>query len=139
MQYSIVHYRDNIKSVGLCYSPVKISSLQMKSLIAVLMFAGVALAAPGGYTGLGGVYKNMNQDADYMHHAKSAAKMAINLFDDESLTDTEEVRPARKAVYVPTFFTSVPQETVQPQTTRFSRNANNAQVRSLEIQFQESP
>ena len=118
---------------------MKISSLQMKSLIAVLMFAGVALAAPGGYTGLGGVYKNMNQDADYMHHAKSAAKMAINLFDDESLTDTEEVRPARKAVYVPTFFTSVPQETVQPQTTRFSRNANNAQVRSLEIQFQESP
>ena len=102
----------------------------MKSLIAVLMFAGVALAAPGGYTGLGGVYKNMNQDADYMHHAKSAAKMAINLFDDESLTDTEEVRPARKAVYVPTFFTGVPQTELHPvaaahvDSQRFQRDAN---------------
>merc|ERR1712203_1130647 len=85
-------------------------------MIAVMMFAGVALAAPGGYTGYGGVYKNMNQGADYMNHAKSAAKMAINLFEDESLNYEEEARPARKAVYVPTFFTSVPQQPPRPPT-----------------------
>ena len=104
----------------------------MKSVIAVVMMAGVALAAPGGYTGLGGVYKELNQDADYIHLAKNAAKMQIDLFQDESLTTDEEVRPARKAVYVPTFFTSVPQESVPSQVavqaTRFSRNANTAQV-----------
>merc|ERR1712203_1213923 len=98
--------------------------------IAVMMFAGVAVAAPGGYTGYGGVYKNMNQGADYMNHAKSAAKMAINLFEDETLNFDEEIRPARKAVYVPTFFTSVPQ---QPQASnqgaRFSRNTNTTMAR----------
>ena len=100
----------------------------MKSVIAVVMMAGVALAAPGGYTGLGGVYKELNQDADYIHLAKNAAKMQIDLFQDESLTTDEEVRPARKAVYVPTFFTSVPQESVPSQVaTRFRRNANTAQ------------
>merc|ERR1712203_1205167 len=98
----------------LCLEPAVNSSNNMKSVIAVMMFAGVAVAAPGGYTGYGGVYKNMNQGADYMNHAKSAAKMAINLFEDESLNFDEEVRPARKAVYVPTFFTSVPQ---QPQAS----------------------
>ena len=104
-------------------------SLQMKSVIAVVMMAGVALTAPGGgYTGLGGVYKELNQDADYIHLAKNAAKMQIDLFQDESLTTDEEVRPARKAVYVPTFFTSVPQESVPSQVaTRFRRNANTAQ------------
>ena len=104
----------------------------MKSVIAVVMMAGVALAAPGGYTGIGGVYKELNQDADYIHLAKNAAKMQIDLFQDESLTTDDEVRPARKAVYVPTFFTSVPQESVPSQVavqaTRFSRNANTAQV-----------
>merc|ERR1711953_1473904 len=102
--------------------------------------AGVAVAAPGGYTGYGGVYKNMNQGADYMNHAKSAAKMAINLFEDESLNFDEEIRPARKAVYVPTFFTSVPQ---QPQASnqgaRFSRNTNtnNGQTYDLPIFYNE--
>ena len=85
--------------------------------------------------GYGGVYKNMNQGADYMNHAKSAAKMAINLFEDESLNFDEELRPARKAVYVPTFFTSVPQQPLAPQVNnqgaRFSRNTNNGQVRLL--------
>ena len=100
----------------------------MKSVIAVVMMAGVAVAAPsGGYTGLGGVYKELNQDADYIHLAKNAAKMQIDLFQDESLTTDEEVRPARLAVYVPTFFTSVPQESVPSQVaTRFRRNANTA-------------
>ena len=96
----------------------------MKSVIAVVMMAGVAVAAPsGGYTGLGGVYKELNQDADYIHLAKKAAS---------PLTTDEEVRPARLAVHVPTFFTSVPQESVPSQVavqaTRFSRNANTAQV-----------
>merc|ERR1712158_153607 len=117
----------------LCLEPAVNSSNNMKSMIAVMMFAGVALAAPGGYTGYGGVYKNMNQGADYMSHAKSAAKMAINLFEDE-------VRPARKAVYVPTFFTSVPQ---QPQASnqgaRFGRNTNtnNGQTYDLPIFYNE--
>ena len=75
----------------------------------------------------------MNQGADYMNHAKSAAKMAINLFEDESLTFDEGVRPERKAVYVPTFFTSVPQQPLAAQAAsnhgaRFSRNTNNGQV-----------
>ena len=105
----------------------------MKSVIAVVMMAGVALAAPGGYTGLGGVYKELNQDADYIHLAKNAAKMQIDLFQDESLTTDEEVRPARLAVYVPTFFTSVPQQPLAAQAAnnqgaRFSRNTNNGQV-----------
>ena len=91
----------------------------MKSVIAVVMMAGVALAAPGGYTGLGGVYKELNQDAEYIHLAKNAAS---------PLTTDEEVRPARLAVYVPTFFTSVPQESVPSRVaTRFRRNANTAQ------------
>ena len=104
----------------------------MKSVIAVVMMAGVALAAPGGYTGLGGVYKELNQDADYIQLAKNAAKIQYDRFQDETLTTDEEVRPARLAVYVPTFFTSVPQESVPSQVavqaTRFSRNANTAQV-----------
>merc|ERR1739842_146496 len=94
------------------------SSNNMKSMIAVMMFAGVALAAPGGYTGYGGVYKNMNQGADYMNHAKSAAKMAINLFEDESLNYEEEARPARKAVYVPSSpasLSSLPRPTTRGQ------------------------
>ena len=110
----------------------KIKSLQMRSIVAVMMLAGVALGAPGGYTGIGGVYENLNQKADYIPLAKNAAKMAFDLFDDESLVDEEGIRPgrqapARKSVYVPTFFTSVPQETVHPsnQGVRFSRNTNN--------------
>ena len=84
------------------------------------MMAGVALAAPGGYTGIGGVYKELNQDADYIHLAKNAAKMQIDLFQDESFTTDEEVPPA---MYVPsTFFISVPQESVPSQVaTRFWR------------------
>merc|ERR1712172_225175 len=116
------------------------TTINMKSMIAVMMFAGVALAAPGGYTGYGGVYRNMNQGADYMNHAKSAAKMAINLFEDESLNFDEEIRPARKAVYVPTFFTSVPQQAqANNQGARFSRNTNtnNGQTYDLPIFYNE--
>merc|ERR1712200_236351 len=72
----------------------------------------VCSAAPGDYTGHGGLYPNMNQNADYMAHAKNAAKLAsqIAFEEDESLSGAQAVRPARRAsVYVPTFFTSLPQ------------------------------
>merc|ERR1711890_191261 len=75
--------------------------------------------APGGYTGLGGLYKNMNQKADYMPHAKNAAKLATQIAfeEDESLVGGQAVRPARRAsVYVPTFFTSEPQPNVADAT-----------------------
>ena len=50
-----------------------------------------AQAIPGGYTGLGGLYKNMNQNADYMPHAKNAAKLATQIAfeEDESLTGVQ--------------------------------------------------
>merc|ERR1712203_822538 len=125
----------------LCLEPAVNSSNNMMSMIAVMMFAGVALAAPGGYTGYGGVYKTMNQGADYMKNAKNAAKMAINLFEDESLNFDDEDRVVRKAVYVPTFFTSVPQE--QPahnHGARYSRNTNtnNGQTYDLPIFYNDT-
>merc|ERR1711981_141136 len=76
---------------------------------------GCVQRSPGGYTGLGGLYKNMNQNADYMPHAKNAAKLATQIAfeEDESLVGGQAVRPARRAsVYVPTFFTSEPQPNV---------------------------
>merc|ERR1712212_1187690 len=82
------------------------------SVVLTVLAASVANCHPGGYTGLGGLYRNMNQNADYMDAAKQAAKMAVNLFDDESLVDETALRPARTAVYVPTFFTSQPQPQV---------------------------
>ena len=53
--------------------------------------AALAAAHPGGYTGLGGLYKNMNQNADYMPHAKNAAKLATQIAfeEDESLTGVQ--------------------------------------------------
>ena len=56
-----------------------------------------ASAVPGGYTGYGGMYKGMNQNADYMHPAKMAAHMAKSLAfeQDESLANPQAVRPAR--------------------------------------------
>ena len=72
----------------------------------------------------------MNQNADYMEAAKHAAKMAVNIFDDESLLSSAAERPARQTVYVPTFFTNQP----QPQVTQhqslqqLNRPSRNAQV-----------
>ncbi|XP_023329051.1 uncharacterized protein LOC111701837 [Eurytemora carolleeae] len=83
----------------------------MKMIIVICCLMGVAMSRPGGYTGIGGVYKNMNQKADYMSHAKKASQMALDLFNDESLTLGEEERSARAtSVYVPSFFTSQPQQ-----------------------------
>merc|ERR1712203_377957 len=73
------------------------------SVVLTVLAASVANCHPGGYTGLGGLYKNMNQNADYMQAAKHAAKMAVNIFDE---VESETVERARKStVYVPTFFT----------------------------------
>ena len=48
----------------------------MKAVI-LLCLVGAALAAPGGYTGLGGVYKNMKMKDDVMSHAMKASKHLI--------------------------------------------------------------
>jgi len=96
----------------------------MKLLVcAAVLIAGV-IARPGGHTGYGGVYKNMNVDADSMSAAKNAAKVAVDLFNDESLTNFDENRNVRKAVYIPTFFTSVQQDpaNIPAQANRFSRD-----------------
>merc|ERR1712123_447662 len=85
------------------------------SAVLVVLAAFTANCKPGGYTGLGGLYKNMNQNADYMEAAKHAAKMAVNIFDDESLISVSAQRPARQSVYVPTFFTNQPQPAVAVQ------------------------
>ena len=58
----------------------------MKLFIA-LSLVGVCVATctahPGGYIGIGGVYKNMNQKADYMSHAKKACKLISYYFNDK--------------------------------------------------------
>ena len=48
-------------------------NIQMKAVI-LLCLVGAALAAPGGYTGIGGVYKNMKMSHDVMSHAMKASK-----------------------------------------------------------------
>ena len=59
-----------------------------------------ASAAPGGYTGYGGVYKDMNQKAGYTRPAKKAktrpdrGQLALN--QDELLVNYQAVRPAGK-------------------------------------------
>ena len=81
-------------------------------------------------SGYGGVYKAMNVNADTMDAAKQASKMA-NLFDDESLQGDIAQRAERNSpMYVPTFFTGVPQTELHPvaaahvESNRFQREAN---------------
>ena len=103
------------------------------SAVLVVLAASTANCKPGGYTGLGGLYKNMNQNADYMEAAKHAAKMAVNIFDDESLISVSAQRPARQSVYVPTFFTNQPQpEVAQSQLQQLNRPSRDAQVTILQ-------
>ena len=73
----------------------------------------------------------MNVEADTMNAAKQASKMAVNIFDDESLNGDLEARKERNtALYVPTFFTGVPQTELHPvaaahvDSNRFQRDAN---------------
>merc|ERR1719232_2012610 len=110
----------------------------MKSLViaAALLVAG-AVARPGGYTGFGGVYKNMNA-------AKKAAQEAI--FDDASLNGGVETRKERNtALYVPTFFTSVPQTELHPvaaahvaDSTRIQRDANTYEQQTFYREYSPS-
>ena len=97
------------------------------SVVLTVLAASVANCHPGGYTGLGGLYKNMNQNADYMQAAKHAAKMAVNIFDE---VESETVERARKStVYVPTFFTNQPQPAVhQAQLQQLNRPSRDSQV-----------
>ena len=71
----------------------------------------------------------MNVEAETMNAAKQASKMAI--FEDESLQGDAETRKERNtALYVPTFFTGVPQTELHPvaaahvDSQRFQRDAN---------------
>merc|ERR1712243_98969 len=88
--------------------------IKMISLVVIPFLLATVSGFPGGYTGLGGLYKNMNQNADYIPHAKNAARLAeqIAFETDESLVGGGQGRPARKAVYVPNFFTAEPQPVV---------------------------
>jgi len=91
-----------------------------------------------GYTGIGGVYKNMNQKADWMAHAKKASQMALNLFEDESLLLDAGVRPARNTeVYVPSFFTNQPQPAAAKALPQHNRPARESQYYKLPIYYNE--
>merc|ERR1712027_79413 len=106
------------------------------SAVLAVLAASVVNCAPGGYTGLGGLYKNMNQNADYMQAAKHAAKMAVNIFDE---VESETVERARKStVYVPTFFTNQPQPAVhQAQLQQLNRPSRDTQTYDLPIYYNE--
>ena len=67
----------------------------MLALVVLPALLVVSSAAPGGYTGYGGLYPNMNQNADYMAHAKNAAKLAsqIAFEEDESLSGAQVGSP----------------------------------------------
>jgi hypothetical protein len=47
----------------------------MRSFLLVSCLAAVAVANPGGYTGIGGVYKNLRLEKGVMEHAKKACKL----------------------------------------------------------------
>merc|ERR1711983_432157 len=101
------------------------------SAVLAVLAASVVNCAPGGYTGLGGLYKNMNQNADYM----PAAKIAANIFDE---VESENVVRSRKSVYVPTFFTNQPQPVVQQaQLQQLARPQRDAQTYDLPIYYNE--
>merc|ERR1711978_709429 len=97
------------------------------SVVLTVLAASVANCHPGGYTGLGGLYKNMNQNA---------AKMAVNIFDE---VESETVERARKStVYVPTFFTNQPQPAVhQAQLQQLNRPSRDTQTYDLPIYYNE--
>merc|ERR1712212_475860 len=107
-------------------------------VILVACLVGLSVAAPGGYTGIGGVYKNMNQKADYMSHAKKASQMALDLFNDESLLLEAGERPARNTeVYVPSFFTNQPQPAAAQALPQHVRPVRESQYYKLPIYYTE--
>ena len=76
----------------------------------------------------------MAVEGEAMSGAKKAAKMAETqaIFEDESLVGALENRNVRKAVYIPTFFTNVPQQQPHPVAQRFSRDT---QVPPVPVQW----
>ena len=102
----------------------------MLAFVVLPALLALASAAPGGYTGYGGMYKNMQMHPETMHHAKMAADMAKKFAfeQDESLRGAPvPVRPSRSSQYVPTFFTSEPQPIITnpgPGLVRSSRRAS---------------
>merc|ERR1711941_131454 len=97
-----------------------------------------------GYTGYGGVYNGMAVEAEAMNAAKQASKMAVDIFNDESLDGIAATRGERKAVYVPTFFTNVPQAAAHPvaaahaESNRFSRDAQQFQPQTFYREYSPS-
>merc|ERR1719350_2057921 len=110
----------------------------MKSFVVALALVAGAVAKPGGYTGYGGVYTGMNA-------AKQASKMAVDIFDDESLQGDIAQRAERNSpLYVPTFFTGVPQSEPHPvaaahaDSNRFQRDANTYQQQTFYREYRPS-
>merc|ERR1711911_474474 len=113
--------------VSLC---PRITNIMKTLVIAAAVLVARAVSMPGGYTGYGGVYKAMNVAPETMNAARQVSKMAI--FEDESRQGDAETRRERNtALYVPTFFTGVPQTELHPvaaahvYSQRFRRDANN--------------
>merc|ERR1719362_723005 len=109
----------------------------MKSFVIALALVAGAVAKPGGYTGYGGVYQAMNV-------AKQASKMAVDIFEDESLQGDNTRRKERNTVYVPQFFTGVAQTELNPvaaahvESNRFQRDANTYQQQTFYREYSPS-
>jgi hypothetical protein len=69
----------------------------MRAFLLLPAMLALAAAKPGGHIGYGGVYPVLDQNADYIPHAKSAAKLAAQIAfeEDESLLGIDANRPAR--------------------------------------------
>merc|ERR1712200_7883 len=94
----------------------------------LMCLVGVSLVSgrPGGYTGIGGIYRNMNMNPENMNAAKKASNMALalELENDESLINGAASRGERNTqVYVPSFFTNQPQLVAEQGFARPSRQA----------------
>merc|ERR1712117_672202 len=74
--------------------------------VVVVTVISVVNSLPGGHTGVGGVYDDLQLDADNIRLAKQAAKLAGDIFNDDSLIEENEKRLVRQTVYIPTFFTN---------------------------------
>jgi hypothetical protein len=96
-------------------------------------------------SGYGGVYTGMNVESEAMNAAKQASKMAVDIFEDESLDFEAAQRKERNSVgYVPTFFTGVPQTELHPvaaaavDSNRFQRDANTYQQQTFYREYSPS-
>merc|ERR1712243_26660 len=103
-----------LNSRGVYFSELIHSRVIMYATLISLSLISAASCLPGGYTGMGGMYKNMDQHKDYMPMAHFAANMALSLERDESLLPSHPMlsahsstyRNPRRTFYVPTFFSN---------------------------------